>query len=91
MLIPISEITVNAGRREVLPENVHKLADSILEVGLLNPIIVDHTQVLIAGLHRLEAVKLLGWTEIECTKHFKCPPEKRAAIEAALRHFGMID
>lgn len=24
------------------------------------------------------------------TKNFKCPPEKRTAIEAALRHFGMI-
>ena len=44
-----------------------ELADSILEVGLINPIMVDQAHTLIAGLHRLEAMKLLGRTEIECT------------------------
>ncbi|MDE6454882.1 MAG: ParB N-terminal domain-containing protein [Dysosmobacter sp.] len=67
MLIPISEITVNAGRREADPEGVQELADSISKVGLLNPITVDQEHTLIAGLHRLEAVKSLGWPEIECT------------------------
>ncbi len=67
MRIPIFQITVNAGRREVNPEAVQKLADSISGVGLLNPITVDQERTLIAGLHRLEAAKLLGWTEIECT------------------------
>ena len=67
LLIPIHEITVNPGRREILPGDVKELADSILEVGLINPIMVDQTYTLIAGLHRLEAMKLLGRTEIECT------------------------
>jgi ParB family chromosome partitioning protein len=67
LLIPINEITVNPGRREALPGDVKELADSILEVGLINPIMVDQTYTLIAGLHRLEAMKLLGQTEIECT------------------------
>lgn len=67
MLVPISEITVNPGRREALPGDVKELADSILEVGLINPIMVDQAHTLIAGLHRLEAMKLLGRTEIECT------------------------
>lgn len=67
MRIPISEIKVNPGRREVDPEDVKELADSIRDLGLLHPIIVDKKYTLIAGLHRLEAVKLLGWTEIECT------------------------
>ena len=67
MLIPISEITVNPGRREAAPGDVKELADSILEVGLINPIMVDKDYTLIAGLHRLEAIKLLGRTEIERT------------------------
>lgn len=66
MLVPISEIMVNPGRREVSPGDVKELADSILEVGLINPIMVDQAHTLIAGLHRLEAMKLLGRTEIEC-------------------------
>lgn len=67
MRIPISEITVNPGRRELDLDDVKELADSIRELGLLHPIIVDKKHTLIAGLHRLEAVKLLEWTEIECT------------------------
>ena len=66
MKIPIFQIKVNEGRREVNPEAVHELSDSITKVGLLNPITVDLDYTLIAGLHRLEAVKLLGWEEIEC-------------------------
>ena len=67
MRIPISEIKVNPGRRELDQEDVKELAGSIRELGLLHPIIVDKKHTLIAGLHRLEAVKLLEWTEIECT------------------------
>lgn len=33
LLVPISEITVNPGRREAAPGDVKELADSILEVG----------------------------------------------------------
>ena len=32
----------------------------------MNPITVDAGHSLIAGLHRMEAAKLLGWTEVEC-------------------------
>ncbi len=66
MRIPIHEIKINPGRRETAPDSVRELADSIAEIGLLNPIIVDRGHTLIAGLHRLEAAKLLGWREIEC-------------------------
>lgn len=66
MRISISEIKVNPGRRETAPADVRELADSIAEIGLLNPVTVSQSRTLIAGLHRLEAAKLLGWTEIEC-------------------------
>ena len=66
MQVNIESIQVNSGRREALPDAVRELADSISAVGLLNPITVDRDYILIAGLHRLEAAKLLGWAEIEC-------------------------
>lgn len=67
MLVSIREIKVNSGRRNTEPESVKDLAKSISEVGLLNPITITADNTLIAGRHRLEAAKLLGWTEIECT------------------------
>ena len=67
MKILISDISVNPGRREARLDHIKELAQSIANVGLINPITVDKAHSLIAGLHRLEAAKLLGWTEIECT------------------------
>ena len=67
MKVNINDIKINSGRRAVLDKDVEELALSILDVGLLNPITLTEDYTLIAGLHRLEAVKLLGWTEIECT------------------------
>ena len=67
MQIKISDIRINPGRRDTQQRNVEELARSIAAVGLMNPITVTQDNTLIAGLHRLEAAKLLGWTEIECT------------------------
>ena len=66
MQMRISEIKINPGRRDTQQRNVEELARSIAAVGLMNPITITQDNTLIAGLHRLEAVKLLGWTEIEC-------------------------
>ena len=67
MRIKISEIKINPGRREAEPKAIEELAKSIAAVGLMNPVTLDQNNTLIAGLHRLEAANLLGWTEIECT------------------------
>ena len=67
MLVKISEIKINPGRREAAPKVIEEMAKSIAAVGLINPITIDQDNTLIAGLHRLEAAKRLGWTEIECT------------------------
>lgn len=67
MKIAINEIKIGVGRRDASLKGIDELVRSISEVGLLNPITVDPDHTLIAGLHRLEAAKRLGWTEIECT------------------------
>lgn len=67
MQIKISDIRINPGRRSTDQQNVEELVKSINAVGLMNPITVTQDNTLIAGLHRLEAAKLLGWTKIECT------------------------
>ena len=66
MNIPINSIIVKPGRREVSKEAVELLSESMAESGLFNPITVSADHTLIAGRHRLEAAKLLGWDEIDC-------------------------
>jgi DNA modification methylase len=65
MLKKISEIVLNNNRRKVDDGKVKELAESIKQLGLINPITVNSDNVLIAGNHRLEAFKLLGKDEIE--------------------------
>lgn len=67
MQVSIDEILIGQGRRSLDPNHVKKLADSIRELGLLNPVTIDQGNHLIAGLHRLEAARLLGWEKVECT------------------------
>lgn len=67
MLININDIKINPGRREATLADVQRLSESIADVGMMNPITVTADYTLIAGLHRLEAAKRLGWTEIECS------------------------
>lgn len=65
MLVKISEIKKANNRRKVDYTKVDETAESIKLIGLLNPITITKDMVLIAGAHRLEAAKKLGWTEIE--------------------------
>ena len=76
MKIKVSEIVV--GKR--LRKDVGDLSDLITSInrhGLLNPITLTYENELIAGFRRLEAVKALGWDEVECIK---------IAVEDRLQH-----
>jgi ParB family chromosome partitioning protein len=64
----INSITVKQGRRAIDSAKVRELANSMSEIGLINPITVTQDRVLITGAHRLEAAKLLGWTDIQATE-----------------------
>ena len=67
--VPIDKIYVPAAKRKGLDEDkVTELAEDILENGLQRPIYVrlgKDRYVLQEGLHRLEAMKLLGSDLIE--------------------------
>lgn len=70
MKIPIDKIIIGERQRIDLGD-LQELADSIRELGQINPITVELTLNgsfhLIAGRRRLGAATLLGWTEIEAT------------------------
>ncbi len=63
--IKIDSIKINERMREVSEDKVTEIASSIKEIGLLNPITISDNNELIAGLHRLNAFKMLGYAEIE--------------------------
>jgi len=61
--LPLSSIVVNE-RIRYEDEDIVDLAASIKRLGLLQPILVDQNNVLLAGFRRYTACKTLGWTEI---------------------------
>ena len=63
--VRVQAVEIPAGRRQPETSRVRKLAESIAEIGLLNPITVTEDGRLVAGLHRLLAARELGWEEIE--------------------------
>jgi len=67
MRIKIDEVKVGTRKRKLDEERVRELAESIRELGLLQPIGIRDDGTLVFGWHRLEACKLLGWDEIEAT------------------------
>lgn len=62
--IKISDVIIPERKRPLKPEAVKALADSIEEIGLINPITLKPDGTINTGRHRLEACKLLGWDEI---------------------------
>lgn len=68
MKVAISEIVVEETvriRKDI--GDLEVLQSSIEKVGLINPVLIDEKNNLIAGFRRLTACKNLGWPEIEVT------------------------
>ncbi len=63
MEMPIDMIMIPKGRRPL--RDLEELAKSIKETGLINPITVNANKQLIAGYHRLEACRALGWKKVQ--------------------------
>jgi len=62
----IDNIKINERFRKDLG-NINPLAQSIKEIGLLHPIVINENNELIAGVRRLEACRKLGWVDIPIT------------------------
>ena len=45
--------------------SIEELMDSILELGLLQPLVIDQYNQIISGNRRFESIKRLGWNEVE--------------------------
>jgi len=68
MKVAISEIVVEEAvriRKDI--GDLEVLQSSIEKVGLINPVLIDENNNLIAGFRRLTACRNLGWPEIEVT------------------------
>ncbi len=78
----VGSITVvrDARQRSELT-GIDVLAQSIEQVGLIHPIVIDRLGTLIAGERRLEAVKLLGWTDISIQYVDELEPAELLLIE----------
>ena len=66
MKIDIERIKVDGATR--IRQDIGDLAsleESIQQVGLINPVLIDENDTLVAGYRRLTACRNLGWTEIE--------------------------
>lgn len=78
-MIAIDKVSIGSNRRPLKDHKVAELMQSIKANGLLNPITLDQNLTLIAGLHRLTACKLLGFTQIEC-KVVTCTDNDQARL-----------
>jgi len=79
---PIASIIVdrdNRQRREL--RDIDELAESILRLGLINPVTLDRDGNLIAGERRYTACRQLGWVEIPAQFIDDLDPYTRQCIE----------
>jgi 16S rRNA G966 N2-methylase RsmD len=67
MKLKIADIKIPRRKRAADPHKVKELADSIGRLGLMNPVTLTQDKVLVAGMHRIAAHKLLGLDFIEAT------------------------
>jgi ParB-like chromosome segregation protein Spo0J len=82
--IPVSDLTRFAGNaRTHSRKQIRQIAASIKRFGFTVPILVDDEGQIIAGHGRVEAAKLLGWSEVPSLRlsHLS-PAEKRAYVIA---------
>jgi hypothetical protein len=64
-------------------KQVRQIADSIRRFGFTNPVLIDGSQVILAGHGRVEAAKLIGMIDVPCLRFdHMTEAEKRAYVIA---------
>jgi N6-adenosine-specific RNA methylase IME4 len=64
--VKISDITIPENRMRPVG-NLDALIESMGTIGQLCPVVLSESLTLIAGLHRIEAAKSLGWTQVKAS------------------------
>ena len=66
MKVKVSSLKHHPKNKEIYTlSSIEELMESISEVGLLQPLIIDSRNQVISGNRRFESVKRLGWKEVE--------------------------
>jgi len=78
--IPLQQIQIDDRLREDLGD-IAALTESIARFGLIQPIVVDADNTLVAGFRRLSAVQQLGWTAIPVRRYGTLTAQERLDIE----------
>jgi len=81
--LKLTDITILPDRQRTEIDNTYidQLSESIRMLGLINPIVVDETNTLIAGYCRIKAHELLGRTEIQARQWVDLDEWEKDAIE----------
>lgn len=79
--VPIDDIKIGTRVRRDF-SHVPGLAESIKDVGLIQPIVLSHDKTLIAGESRIRACRLLGWTTIRAVYRGCLNEAQLAVLEA---------
>ena len=71
MKVNISKLSHHPKNQEIYDlSSIEELMDSISEVGLLQPLIIDQHHQIISGNRRFESIKRLRWEEVEVHQRF---------------------
>ncbi|MDB4186301.1 DNA modification methylase [Flavobacteriaceae bacterium] len=66
MKVKVSSLKHHPKNKEIYSlSSIEELMESISEVGLLQPLIIDSRNQVISGNRRFESIKRLGWNEVE--------------------------
>jgi DNA modification methylase len=71
MKVNLSQLSHHPKNQDIYDlSSIEELMDSISEVGLLQPLIIDQHHQIISGNRRFESLKRLGWEDVEVHQRF---------------------